>query len=818
MGAAALIGAGNAALADEPSTGHTTEVTPGDWDEDDPRLNFNFQDIPAARYAGLKLHLTCGLQDAKILYTTDGNATPADDSAWTLYTGPVVLTEDCSVRFFARCEGYNDSDIQTFIFVYADHQAAAPVIAPDMERTHLVMTTETPGASIRFTTDGSDPDATARLYDGPVELTANCIFRARSFADEMFDSEITEFAVDFLTVGTPVAEFLNKALTLTSSDPKVSLHYSFDEAASSADTDAWTLYSTPLPLTEDCTVRFFGSRSGYHDSEVQSFSFVYTAYQVAAPVLTADGEGTHVEMICDTPGAEIHYTTDGNDPTLESPLYDRPVEIVSNGIFRARAFADGMFDSNVTVFTVMHLAVPTPLASFENKKLQLSCSDSNAAIWYTTDLNATPDNAEAWTEYKAPIELTEDCTVRFFGRRDNFNDSDIQSFSFVYTAYQAQAPVISRNPQGTHITITSLVDGGQIRFTTDGSIPNAASAIYQNPVRIEKGATYHARVFADNMFESEVAEYVIGNEQLSVPTAVFANYSIVLSSPDDGAQIWYTHDHSLSVDNIDDWILYDQPIQMTEDGIIRFFAGDDDANASDVQMFVYQRSDYQVPAPVIMRSDDERSIIMAVDLEGAEIRYTTDGSVPTRESELYTQPIFLTSNCTFRAVAFADGMFDSAVSEFSVANMTMMTPVATCEDDVLTLSVWDDAASIWYTFDTEAAPEDRDAWTLYTDPVILTDDCTVRFFARRSGFLDSPIVTYEFSKEDISGVNSAASEGLGIRKEAGAWVVDSDRAIALPVYSLDGRIITVLNVTPGRNVIGTLDRGIYIIANVKIKI
>ena len=84
LGAAALIGAWNAALADEPSTGHTTEVTPGDWDEDDPRLNFNFQDIPAARYAGLKLHLTCGLQDAKILYTTARHAPPAAASARTL--------------------------------------------------------------------------------------------------------------------------------------------------------------------------------------------------------------------------------------------------------------------------------------------------------------------------------------------------------------------------------------------------------------------------------------------------------------------------------------------------------------------------------------------------------------------------------------------------------------------------------------------------------------------------------------------------------------------------------------------------------------
>ncbi|MDE6511407.1 MAG: hypothetical protein K2L00_04865, partial [Muribaculaceae bacterium] len=86
LGAVALIGAGNSAKADEPGTGHTTEVTPGDWDDDDPKLNFNFQDIPQSKYSGLRLTLTCGLPDARILYTTDPKATPDNEEAWTVYT------------------------------------------------------------------------------------------------------------------------------------------------------------------------------------------------------------------------------------------------------------------------------------------------------------------------------------------------------------------------------------------------------------------------------------------------------------------------------------------------------------------------------------------------------------------------------------------------------------------------------------------------------------------------------------------------------------------------------------------------------------
>lgn len=349
LGILSLISSPNFAFAQNPD--HTIEVTPGDWDDDDPTLNFNFKDIPLAKYEGLKLHISCALPNAKIFYTSDATADPSDETAWTLYSEPLYLTEDCTIRFFGRCEGYNDSEIQNYVFVYADHQAAAPSVAPDMERKNIVMTTDNPEATIRYTFDGSDPTETSSAYDGPLPILANGTFKARSFAKDMFPSSITEYTIDFLKAEMPSAAFIQKKLVLSSEDAFSKIYYTLSDAPIS-DANAWNSYSTPLALTEDCTIRYFARHNGYHDSEVGAFAFSYSAYQVATPILTADAEGTHVLMECATEGAIIRYTTDGSEPTEESEIYTEPIEIRGEMTVRARAFADGLFNSEISELAV----------------------------------------------------------------------------------------------------------------------------------------------------------------------------------------------------------------------------------------------------------------------------------------------------------------------------------------------------------------------------------------------------------------------------------------------------------------------------------
>ncbi|MDE6549687.1 MAG: chitobiase/beta-hexosaminidase C-terminal domain-containing protein [Muribaculaceae bacterium] len=154
--------------------------------------------------------------------------------------------------------------------------------------------------------------------------------------------------------------------------------------------------------------------------------------------------------------------------------------------------------------------------------------------------------------------------------------------------------------------------------------------------------------------------------------------------------------------------------------------------------FTLVYADWQTAAPELQQDAENNTVIISCPTEGAEIRYTTDGSEPTGDSQLYTGPINAENGITVRARAFANGLYDSEVTELTVSG--------------------------------------------------------------------------------LSGVETVSVDGVKVCKEGANVVVYSDKAISLPIYTLDGHIVMIVNVAAGRNVIENLDSNIYIIGNVRIKL
>ena len=60
----------------------------------------------------------------------------------------------------------------------------------------------------------------------------------------------------------------------------------------------------------------------------------------------------------------------------------------------------------------------------------------------------------------------------------------------------------------------------------------------------------------------------------------------------------------------------------------------------------------------------EKTVAITCETEGATIYYTTDGSVPTAESTLYTEPFTINASCTIKAIAIMDNV-SSEVAEMA---------------------------------------------------------------------------------------------------------------------------------------------------------
>ena len=156
---------------------------------------------------------------------------------------------------------------------------------------------------------------------------------------------------------------------------------------------------------------------------------------LSTPVITpADGtilEGTvNVTMSCATEGATIHYTTDGTEPTADSPVYRRfrvsgrttvKAVAVKNGLCSEVAVAEYALGQCVT-------PVITAAASFMGSKtsVTLSCATESAIIRYTTDGSDPDANA---TPYTGAFVVTNSCTVKAYATYEGFFDSAVASFA-----------------------------------------------------------------------------------------------------------------------------------------------------------------------------------------------------------------------------------------------------------------------------------------------------------------------------------------------------------------------------------------------------
>ncbi|MBQ0003475.1 MAG: chitobiase/beta-hexosaminidase C-terminal domain-containing protein, partial [Treponema sp.] len=196
-------------------------------------------------------------------------------------------------------------------------QVADPVFNPesgDIDYGDTVeITCATEGASIHYTTDGTDPSAESSTYTLPIAITSNTTIKAIAIKTGMTSSEpasstytVKSYTVTFDANGhgtapDPITD-KHKGETITLSELTES-GYTFDGW-----TDGENSFRAGTEYTIKSDVILKAKWIGWNDVTTPSFSVTDNAVDY----------GDTVEITCATFGADIYYTTDGTAPTSSS--------------------------------------------------------------------------------------------------------------------------------------------------------------------------------------------------------------------------------------------------------------------------------------------------------------------------------------------------------------------------------------------------------------------------------------------------------------------------------------------------------------------
>lgn len=189
------------------------------------------------------------------------------------------------------------------------------------------------------------------------------------------------------------------------------------------------------------------------------FTITRKVEMVATPTFTP-AAGTYsstqnVTIQCETDGATIHYTTDGSEPTTDSPVYNSAITVSETTTIKAIAVKEGWFNSETAEATytfIQTVATPTftPAAGTYNstQNVTIECETDGATIHYTTDGSEPTADSPV---FSSAITVSETTTIKAIAVMDGWNNSPTAE-----ATYTIQIPELNAEPKSLTIN-----DSGQ---------------------------------------------------------------------------------------------------------------------------------------------------------------------------------------------------------------------------------------------------------------------------------------------------------------------------------------------------------------------
>jgi len=391
-----------------------------------------FSPEPGTHFSNQKVVLSCSIPGTKLYYTLDKSE---PDKKSIPYTEAISVSETALIRAKAFRKGWSPSPAAIGSYEMAIPQDCirfmpAPGTYTEAPTVEVSCECGIPDVVIRYIINDSGSEDT--LYSSPILLSESATVKARAFKEGWTFSNISQ-GTYMLKVKEPVilpgsnTSVTQQEVQISSETPGSAIYYTTDgsEPAENA-----SLYDKPFSVSQTSIVKAKAFKIGWETSGAVSEKYTIKA---AKPVFSLES-GIYtglrtVAVSCETPGAKIHYTTDGSIPSKASPCYDSEtlVSLSKTTTLSAKAFKENCEPSEETE-AVYRLKITTPQISSdaggfscETAEIRMLCEFPDAEIFYTTDGKMPTESSSVYDE---PFLATGYVTVIAVAYKPGWEPSD----------------------------------------------------------------------------------------------------------------------------------------------------------------------------------------------------------------------------------------------------------------------------------------------------------------------------------------------------------------------------------------------------------
>lgn len=362
----------------------------------------------------------------------------------------------------------------------------------------------------------------------------------------------------------------------------------------------------------------------------------------------------NVEITCETEGATIYYTKNGEDPTTSSSVYRDPITITLSGTtLKAMAAKEGM-DNSPIVSATYTIQPDKPTISIDNGAVTISAEDG-LSIYYT--INGDDPTTES-ASYTGTFSLEESCTVKAIAVDEYGNVSQIASEKYVNnnvfaknlnTYYYKKVTKVSELENGDAVLIAN--EESRYVMSTDQK-NNNRGAYGLSPSEINDGVIDKENSNIQRLTlvkEGDYWYFYTGSGYLYAASSS-GNYLRTKEEKDDNAKA------AISISNGNASVVFQgtntRNVMQYNSQLFACYAS---ASQKPIQLYVeVERPSVAAPTFSVEEGiyDADQTVEISCEAEGAKIYYTLDGSEPTNASTEYTTAITITETTTIKAVAY----------------------------------------------------------------------------------------------------------------------------------------------------------------------